>query len=250
MSSGGARPAVIMVVPVYNEAGRLVADPWLQYLAADRTRAVYFVDDGSTDDTVSLLQKLRDLVPSQVTILRLSRNAGKAEAVRHGMVQALLHTSRYAGFIDADLAAPLSEIGLLRDTLDRDGDLWAAFGSRVKLLGWHIVRSERRHYVGRVFATFASIALRLAVYDTQCGLKLFRDAPAVRAGFAVPFRSKWIFDVELLARLADAAGVDPGSRIREVPLEHWEERGGSRLRWLDFVRAPLELFRIRRRAPR
>jgi hypothetical protein len=163
------------------------------------------------------------------------------------MLRALADTSRYAGFIDADLAAPLSEVTLLYDELESHRDVWAAFGSRAKLLGRRIVRSERRHYVGRVFATCASIAVGLPVYDTQCGLKLFRNVPPVTAAFAQPFRSKWIFDVELLARLADAAGAAAESRIREVPLEHWEERGDSRLRIADFVRAPLELLMIRRR---
>lgn len=239
-----------MVVPVFNEAKRLLANPWLQFLAADRERALYFVDDGSTDGTVQLLEQLRAHAPQQVTILQLPHNAGKAEAVRYGMEQALQATARYAGFIDADLAAPLSEVLLLHDELEAYRDVWAVLGSRAKLLGRRIHRSERRHYIGRVFATCASMALKLPVYDTQCGLKLFRATPEVRRAFAEPFRSKWIFDVELIARIADAAQDDVGSRIREVPLEHWQERGGSRLRLFDFVRAPLELFRIRRRAPR
>jgi glycosyltransferase involved in cell wall biosynthesis len=237
---------LILVVPVFNEAKRLHADPWLAWLTADRTRTLYFVDDGSTDNTATLLEQLRNLAPDQVEILRLPANAGKAAAVRLGMLRALEETSRYAGFIDADLAAPLSEVTLLHDELEAHREVWAAFGSRAKLLGRRIVRSERRHYVGRVFATCASIAVGLPVYDTQCGLKLFRNVPPVRDAFAQPFHSRWIFDVELLARLADAAGSDAESRIREVPLEHWEERGGSRLGITDFVRAPLELLRIRR----
>jgi hypothetical protein len=82
------------------------------------------------------------------------------------------------------------------------------------------------------------------VYDTQCGLKLFRKTPEVIAAFAEPFRSRWIFDVELLGRLADAAGAEGETRVREVPLERWEERGESRLRLADFIRAPLELLSI------
>lgn len=241
---------IVLVVPVYNEARRLVADPWLQYLNADRSRALCFVDDGSTDSTVSLLEQLRDHAPAQVTILQLPENAGKAEAVRRGMAEALAATSKYAGFIDADLSAPLSEVTLLHDDLERYPDAWSAFGSRVKLLGRNIIRSERRHYLGRLFATCASIALDLPVYDTQCGLKLFRNVTEVREVFATPFKSKWIFDVEMLARLAQKVDGDVGVRIHEVPLENWEEHGGSRLRLRDFLRAPLELLQIRRRARR
>ncbi len=205
-----AMSEIILVVPVYNEAQRLVADPWLQYLAVDRSRALYFVDDGSTDGTVQLLEQLLAHAPTQVTILRLPQNAGKAEAVRTGMVRALADTPlRCAGFARCrPRGAAERSVASLQDELgiSRRRSAWAAFGSRAKLLGRHIVRSERRHYVGRVFATCASMAVGLPVYDTQCGLKLFRATPEVAGTFAEPFKSKWIFDVELLARLADAAG--------------------------------------------
>jgi dolichyl-phosphate beta-glucosyltransferase len=241
---------IILVVPAFNEAQRFDPAPWLAWLAEDRLRALCFVDDGSSDATPALLDELHAKATDRVTIVRLPANSGKGEAVRHGMMRALADTSRYAGFIDADLSAPLSEVSLLQAELDGHTAAWAAFGSRVKLLGRMIVRSERRHYLGRIFATCASVALSLPVYDTQCGLKLFRNVSGAKAAFATPFRSKWIFDVELLARLADAAGDDITARIREVPLEHWQARGASRLRLRDFLVAPFELARIRRLRPR
>ena len=240
---------LVLVVPVYNEAARLDPAPWLDFLAADRSRALRFVDDGSQDDTARVVEAIRAAAPDQVALQRLPVNRGKAEAVRSGLAEALSGPARYAGFIDADLAAPLGEVSLLVAELDAHPAAWAAFGSRVKLLGRRIERSERRHYLGRIFATCASLAVSLPVYDSQCGLKLFRRVPEVAAVFAAPFRSRWFFDVELLARLADAAGRDVASRVREVPLEHWEERGGSRLRLADYLAAPFELARIRQLHP-
>lgn len=241
---------LILVVPVYNEANRLDPAPWLEFLAADRSRALCFVDDGSRDGSVGVLESLRAAAPDQVSVHQLPENRGKAEAVRIGMTRALQQTARYAGFIDADLAAPLSQVSLLQSELDDYPAAWAAFGSRVKLLGRHIVRSERRHYLGRVFATGASLALGLPVYDTQCGLKLFRPGPEVRDALMTPFRSRWAFDVELLERLAGKAGTELHQRIHEVPLREWADPGGTKLRLHDLLRMPFQLAVTRWRRPR
>jgi glycosyltransferase involved in cell wall biosynthesis len=237
--------SLTLVLPVYNEAERLDGEAILAFLQADDTISLTFVDDGSSDGTARRIEALADRAPGRISLLRLEHNQGKAEAVRRGMVHGLEGGAPYVGFADADLAAPLEEVFALRAELERFDAVWAAFGSRVKLLGRRIRRSELRHYLGRLFATCASLALRLPVYDTQCGLKLFRNVPAVRQALAAPFRSRWIFDVELIARLALEAGDEVERRLREVPLERWEARGKSRLRLRDFIRAPLELWQIR-----
>jgi hypothetical protein len=179
-------------------------------------------------------------------VLRLPANRGKAEAVRLGMLRGLERGAELVGFVDADLAAPLEAALELVLELDRHPEASGAIGSRVRLLGREIERSALRHYLGRIFATAASLTLGLPVYDTQCGLKVFRASPPLREALAVPFASRWIFDVELLARLT-AAGPPTAMRLREVPLERWHGQAGSRLRAADFLRAVLELAAIRRR---
>ncbi|HEX3927014.1 MAG TPA: glycosyltransferase [Gemmatimonadales bacterium] len=235
-----------LVVPVYNEAARFDRDAFMGFLTDNPQTHCCFVDDGSTDGSRALLDALQQQSDGRITALALPANRGKAEAVRHGVAHCLQSACGFVGFADADLSAPLDQLALLRRELDGHPAAWAAFGSRVKLLGRDVVRSERRHYLGRLFATCASLALALPVYDTQCGLKLFRNVDAVRRTFDRPFVSRWIFDVEILARLAQEAGGATAQRVREVPLECWRERGGSRLGPLDFLRAPAELRRIRR----
>ena len=51
--------------------------------------ALLFVDDGSTDDTPLVIERLRQRHPRQVCTLRLGANVGKAEAVRRGVQVAL-----------------------------------------------------------------------------------------------------------------------------------------------------------------
>lgn len=238
---------MVVVIPAWNEADRLDVAAFHGFLATDAGARLLFVEDGSTDGTRVMLEALRDdAAPGRVDVLALAENGGKAEAVRAGLLRGLRSGSALVAFADADLSAPLAELRGLQVELDHHPDAWAAIGSRVKLLGRHVERSAARHYLGRAFATAASIALDLPVYDTQCGLKLFRDTPALRDALDRPFLSRWIFDVELIARLATQAGTDVGSRIREVPLEQWEERGSSRISFGAFLRAPIELWRVRR----
>src|SRR5262249_60682489 len=95
-------------------------------------------------------------------------------------------------------------------------------------------RRPPRHSLGRLFATTASTALGLAIYDTQCGAKLFRATPEVMALFAEPFATRWIFDVELLGRLVHARRgrplPQPDRVISEFPLMAWPAVAGSDVR--------------------
>jgi hypothetical protein len=90
----------------------------------------------------------------------------------------------------------------------------------------------------------------MPVYDTQCGAKLFR-ADEMPAGLLdEPFLTRWLFDVEVLARLRrralDGKGPTAESLVVEVPLRRWTDVPGSKVRALDFFRALLGLRRIRR----
>lgn len=238
----------VIVVPCYNEEQRLEPRRFLDYVTKIPDVDFLMVDDGSTDRTRGVLEALARSAPGRIEALILPRNGGKAEAVRAGIRRALERDPEVVGFWDADLATPLDSIAELLEELRRHPAVEMVFGSRVKLLGRTIERQPMRHYAGRVFATFTSLALRLPVYDTQCGAKLFRRTPQLPAYFAEPFRTRWIFDVEILAR----ALTQPGRRralaeeggILEYPLHEWRDIKGSKLKPFDFVIAAGELARI------
>jgi glycosyltransferase involved in cell wall biosynthesis len=239
-----------IVVPCFDEADRLRGDEFARFTSEHPDVHFLFVDDGSTDGTRAVLEA----IPARkgaVSVLALSPNQGKAEAVRRGMCEAFEHGAVYAGYWDADLATPLDEIPRFVETLDAHPGLEVLFGSRVQLLGRHIERSAVRHYLGRVGATAISVVLRLPVYDTQCGAKLFRVTPDCKAIFAEPFVAGWIFDVEIVARLIAArrgsGGPGAAEVIREVPLWEWRDVAGSKVRAGDFLRSLGALWRIRRR---
>jgi glycosyltransferase involved in cell wall biosynthesis len=239
------RPEAIVVVPCFNEARRLDPQAFAAFLSECRNVTFLFVDDGSTDDTPLVVERLRQQHPRQVWSLRLSENVGKGEAVRRGVQVALRRRPAMFGYWDADLATPLDAIPQFCDVLRARPNISLVMGSRVALLGRQIRRRGMRHFLGRAFATAASIVLRLPVYDTQCGAKLFRVTPATVDLFSRPFGARWIFDVEILARLLRRAGRrDLCESIYEVPLEKWEDVDGSRLRPRDFLVATVDLASI------
>jgi hypothetical protein len=146
------------------------------------------------------------------------------------------------------LATPLWTICRFIALLDARPEIEMVFGSRVKLLGRHIERKAIRHYLGRVFATVVSVILRLPIYDTQCGAKLFRRDDHLREVFAHPFLSKWVFDVEIIARYLRAYQNNAKRlehAIYEYPLEEWMDIAGSKLRATDFFTAFVDVIRIK-----
>lgn len=232
-----------LIIPCYNEEKRLDRKAFEHYFKQHPEVAFLFVNDGSKDKTLPLLQELAGSF-SQVSYLDLAQNAGKAQAVRAGVLQAVEQGHTHVGYLDADLATPLQEIGHLMNGLLSKKQFKMVMGSRLKRLGAQIERKFSRHLLGRVFATFASLSLDLKVYDTQCGAKLFESTVAGEI-FKQPFLSYWIFDVELLFRLklTQEFARNPDC-ILELPLNVWQDKAGSKLRAFDFFKAPWELLQM------
>ncbi|MGE0487999.1 MAG: glycosyltransferase [Vulcanimicrobiota bacterium] len=236
----------VLLVPCYNEQRRLVPGAFLEFVCAHADIELLFVDDGSQDDTPTILAGLCQQHKS-LSCLRLGRNQGKAEAVRQGFLKALERQPDYIGYWDADLATPLEVAVDFRDFLDLHPQVELLLGSRVKLLGKSIERHLSRHYLGRIFATAVSVLMNLPVYDTQCGNKLMRTTPTVKEAMARPFVTNWIFDVELIARLLRCYRAQQRPELEllyEYPVPRWKDVEGSKVRPLDFVRAPLELWKL------
>ena len=236
-----------IVIPCFNEEKRLDRAAFERFAAEVPEVSFVFVDDGSVDDTRRILEELAARLSDRASVVVLERNSGKAEAVRRGVIQALEQQPTYVGFWDADLATPLDVIRKFSGLLDSHPELQMIMGARVQLLGRRIERSALRHYAGRVAATTISRVLGLRVYDTQCGAKLFRSEVA-RDLFSEPFRTRWIFDAEIIARLIARLGAHshPAARdvIYEYPLHAWTDVRGSKVGPRDYLRAAVDLLRI------
>lgn len=232
-----------IVIPCYNEENRFNSRAFLHFVKRALNVHLVFVDDGSKDKTLEILTMLKCIAGLNITVLSLSKNAGKAEAVRQGLIYASQRGFTFLGYWDADLATPLDaiedfvKVGRKLDTVD------VVFGSRRSLLGHRIQRSVARRAVSRTCALLARQAVRLPIGDTQCGAKLLRNTKAVRDALAHPFTAGWLFDVELFARISSKV-AEPSYAFYELPLLEWEEVAGSKVTGTTIVKSGFRMLRL------
>lgn len=209
-----------IVIPAYNEAGRLPSTllTTVEFLAAQPWQSrVVVVDNGSVDDTVGAVRAIAPhlLRSVPVDIIGCGR-PGKGAAVRRGLLGS---TSRFVGFVDADLSTPVETLTTAMEHLRRGAT--AVIASR-HVHGSRIVRKQplSRRAGGTAFRFVTQRAVR-GVHDTQCGFKFFEREAAVRA--MVQCRtSGFAFDVEFLRLLQRSGGV-----IVEVPVAWTDDPSSS-----------------------
>ena len=189
---------VVIIIPCYNEAERLDTNSFIAYLSQNTHLHFIFVDDGSTDNTNLIINQIISKFDSLVSLLINGTNKGKAESVRLGVIESYKMNPDYVGFLDADLATPIEEIDNLLKIFKKDKTKEVVFASRIQLIGNRIKRKFFRHFIGRIFATCVSLLLKIQIYDTQCGAKIF-SKKICEAIFVERFISSWLFDVEIFS---------------------------------------------------
>jgi dolichyl-phosphate beta-glucosyltransferase len=225
-----------VVIPAYNEAGRIV-EPLRRidaYLCASNIPSeLLVVDDGSTDDTADVVRHLASELRTPVRVVVCASNRGKGHAVKVGVGQA---RGELVLMTDADLSTPIEELGKFLGHVGNG--VQVAIGSR-KMAGAVIEARQPwlREMMGRVF-TFLTRRLLVSVSDVTCGFKLFtREAAADVFGRLT--LDDWSFDAEALF-LAHRAGFV----IREVPVRWRDDPGTKVRRGRDAARSALGLARI------
>ncbi|HEY8933801.1 MAG TPA: glycosyltransferase [Cyclobacteriaceae bacterium] len=117
---------ISIIIPFLNEAEniRTLTDKLDNYCRANQSSSfeIIFVDDGSSDDSVSLLKNSK-IESATTKIIKLSKNFGSHAALRAGILHA---TGDYITFMYADLQDPLELIGNLHQKcLNGNEIVWA-----------------------------------------------------------------------------------------------------------------------------
>ena len=231
-----------IIIPCYNEGNRLDVDAFVGFITTHEAYHLCFVNDGSTDNTLQVIQSIKKEAQDRVSIIDLKINAGKAAAV--GVGARYLYNRQDVeciGFLDADLSTGFKDFEKMVDTLHNYDNLSLVYGSRSKGL---IRRNWFRNIFSKIVKLIVFLILELPIKDTQCGAKVFRR-DIIPIVYNKVFLTKWLFDVEIFIRLKKYFGPkDIMNRIFEQPLEKWIHRNGSKLRMKDMLRIPYMLITI------
>lgn len=224
-----------IVIPAYNEATRLPASlekihAFLQ--SQPYTAEIIVVENGSSDDTLILVQDLQAKIDNLIVIHEERR--GKGWAVKRGMQ---ISSGQYRFICDADLSMPIEELPRFFPPLLEDAPVVIA--SREAPGAKRYAEPQYRHIIGRAFNWMVRLLLLPDLQDTQCGFKCFR-ADVVEKVFPLVTISGWTFDVEALF-IARRMGYI----IHEIPIP-WYYNSHSNIRVLrDSLQMGSDLFKIR-----
>jgi glycosyltransferase involved in cell wall biosynthesis len=217
---------ISVVVPVHDEERSV--EPLYEELRAalqplDRPWEAVFVDDGSTDGSLAALTRLH-AAASNVKVVRLRRNFGKAAALAAGFRHA---DGDVVVTIDADLQDDPAEIPHLLAKLDEGFDL---------VSGWKTQRRDplSRRMLSRIFNGVVGRVSGLRLHDLNCGLKAYR---------ADVVRNLRIYGE--LHRFLPVLAHDRGYRVTELPVNHRpREHGKSRYGLERYMRGFLDFLTV------
>lgn len=233
-----------VVIPCFNEEDRLSSTEFQDFANKNLGYHLCFVNDGSTDGTLEVLEKLRNGSEDTISIYNCEKNGGKAEAVRQGVL--FLSQDKqfdYIGYLDADLSTDFRDFNELVQTIE-NSEFKIVSGSRISRMGANITKESARKVISLTINLIIQKILGMPFKDTQCGAKIM-DREIASNMFNKKFITRWLFDVEIFMRMRKFYGKENVQQlICEQPLKRWIHADGSKLSMKDSVKIVGQLAQI------
>ena len=214
---------ICIVIPFYNESERLGDCSYLEKLEQNKAIDFIYVNDGSTDNTFSILT---NKFPTK-KIITYKENKGKGGAVREGLLYAVSNGYDVVGFLDSDGAFSLGDVGRILNSSEGlfrdDPNLGMIIGSRARTSENNIKRSISRSLTSKVVKRIIKWNLRKLTnksIDTQSGFKLMRSSEQLKDFLKKDFQTKWFFDVEIMIGVGYFGCIKAG--CAEIAHRYWE----------------------------
>ncbi len=252
------KPFLSVIIPAYNEAERLpltLVDMDKRLSGAKYSYEILVVNDGSTDNTAEIVQKIAPAIKN-LKLIDNKENQGKGGVVKQGM---LLAKGEYRLFTDADNSTTIDHFekmlpyfkSSLRAGSRMNTNEGASRDTKVHekydvVIGSRAVRGSKleppQPFYRQLLGKLSNIIIQLTnvpgIWDTQCGFKAF-TAEAAEKIFSVSKVNGWGFDIEALA-LARHFGY----RIKEIPV-HWVNDAKSHVKLSAYLKTFVEDIKIR-----
>ena len=228
-----------IVIPAYNEAERIggtLLDVDKYISEQDYSYEILVVNDGSTDNTVDVVNSYKKLV-NNLRLLDNAKNHGKGYVVRQGMLEA---KGEWRLFMDADGSTSLDHVEKMWPMADKDYKV--IIGSRdtkdAKGAKQNVAQSLKK----RILGNFGNVLIQIfgvwGIWDTQNGFKMFSEEAAEKI-FSKALINQWGFDIEALA-LARKMGYEIG-----IIAVSWKDDPRSHVTLKGYLNTLVELFKIR-----
>ena len=213
------------VIPAYNEAESLeILSNEIKQNVGSHQYEIIFIDDGSTDDSFAIMQKLSEH-DKNIKVISFRKNFGKAAGLQAGFDVA---TGDVVFSMDADLQDDPSEIPNFLNKLEEGYDL---------VTGW---KKKRKDPLGKTLPSklannVMSKSFKLKLHDYNCGFKAYRK--------------EVIEEIDIygeMHRYVPALAFSKGFKVAEIPVHHRKRTfGKSKYGFERFFRSFLDLLSVK-----
>lgn len=226
-----------IVIPCYDEENRLNSGFAHYYSYLQKQKYLWeliFVNDGSKDKTLALLQKLKN-GKSNIKITSFNINRGKGYAIAQGIKSA---KGKYVLFCDLDHSVPIETIESFFKSFQKGFEV--VIGSR-RVKGAKILVHQPliRETLGRGFTLLVNLLIFWGITDATCGFKAFKKEVAKKIFQKIKLYD-WVFDAEMLF-LCKKYNI----KIAQLPVAWSDDRGSKVKLKMDIINSLFGLFKIR-----